>query len=56
MAIRASVWFQSIAIGEVFGDAGEWIKRSTRTAYHVESKRIFYFRRLDLVRKFVLAN
>lgn len=49
--IRASVWFRDIAVGETFGDKGEWVKRSTRTAYLAEFGRVFYFRQRDLVRR-----
>ena len=49
--LRASVWFRDIVVGAVFGDSGEWVKRSSRTAYHTPSGRIFYFRQLDLVRR-----
>lgn len=47
--LRAYVWFCSIAVGETFGDNGQWIKRSSRTAWHKEAQRVFYFRQKDLV-------
>ena len=47
---RQYVEFREVPKGATFGDSWQWVKRSTRTAYHVESERVFYFRQRDIVR------